>query len=111
MVWLQVLLEKQIQKNREKNPRVTSSFQIESKTVTLLKEIQTWMLKEGVKININYIKRDDLHRLISSSRVEIKRYSIFYIMILIFTYKEKFDKFNYYVNTEVSQIIADHRNA
>lgn len=23
----------------------------------------------------------------------------------------KFDKFNYYVNTEVSQLIADHRNA
>lgn len=98
-------------KNREKNPRVTSSFQIESKTVTLLKEIQTWMLKEGVKININYIKRDDLHRLISSSRVEIKK--IFHILYndSNFYLQRKFDKFNYYANTEVSQIIADHRNA
>lgn len=28
-----------------------------------------------------------------------------------FYLKRKFEKFNYYVNTEVSQIIADHRNA
>ena len=28
-----------------------------------------------------------------------------------FYLSRKFDKFNYYVNTEVSQIITDHRNA
>lgn len=97
--------------NREKNPRVTSSIQIESKTITLLEEIQAWMLKEGVKVNINYIKRDNLHRLISSSRVEIKK--IFHILYdnSSFYLQRKFNKFNYYVNTEVSQIITDHRNA
>lgn len=29
----------------------------------------------------------------------------------IFYLKRKFEKFNYYVNTEVNQLIADHRNA
>jgi len=52
-----------------------------------------------------------MFRLVSSSKVEVaKIFSLLY-NDSIFYLTRKFEKFNYYVNTEVSQIITDHRNA
>ena len=52
-----------------------------------------------------------MYRLKTSSKKEIKK--IFHLLYdnSIFYLKRKFEKFNYYVNTEVNQLIADHRNA
>ena len=56
-------------------------------------------------------KRDDMYRLCTSSKGElIKIFNLLYIDSNFYL-KRKFEKFNYYVNTEVSQIITDHRNA
>lgn len=77
----------------------------------IMEDIQNYLLDQGIQVNINYISRDDMYRLVTSSESEIKK--IFHLLYndSNFYLKRKFEKFNYYVNTEVSQIITDHRNA
>ena len=94
-----------------KSDRVRYSFDICGKTKTLLEEIAEFLDSYDIKINLNYIKRDDMYRIKTSSKSELKKLfellynnSNFYLI-------RKFNKFNYYVNTEVNQLIADHRNA
>ena len=52
-----------------------------------------------------------MYRLTSSSKENVCSFFHFLYDDSNFYLKRKFNKFNYYVNTEVSQIIADHRNA
>ena len=94
-----------------KKLRVAQSFQIDSKTITIINEMITFFKKYGISLNYNYLKRDDMHRLSLSSKEGIKKIFHFLYDDSNFYLQRKFDKFNYYVNTEVSQIIADHRNA
>lgn len=98
-------------KNREKSYRVSRAFNIDSKKISILEDIKTYLLKYNINVNINYIKRDDMYRLVTSSQSEIEK--LFHLLYdeSNFYLTRKFEKFNYYVNTEVSQIIADHRNA
>lgn len=109
--WLTYAVRKPNPNNREKNYRVSATFGITSKTKTLLLEIQQYFKEVNIKTNINYVKSSDTYRLCCSSRKEICKIfnhlyndSKFYLL-------RKFNKFNYYANTEVSQIITDHRNA
>ena len=98
-------------KNREVNYRVSRAFNIDSKKQNILIEIQNFFSKHNIKTNINYIMRDDMYRLCTSSKEEIEK--IFHLLYddSNFYLNRKFNKFNYYVNTEVSQIITDHCNA
>lgn len=98
-------------KNREKNPRVIQRWEICSKTSSLLLEMQKWFSEKDISININYIKRDDMYRLTSSSKKEIKKIFDLLFSDIQYTLPRKYEIINYYVNTEVSQLIADHRNA
>ena len=97
--------------NREINWRVRSAFSIDSKTNNLLLEFQKFFAQHDIKVNLNYIKRDDMYRLSSASRKEITK--IFHLLYddSYFYLSRKFNKFNHYVNTEVTQLIAEHRNA
>lgn len=54
----------------------------------MLSDIQKVLSKNDINVNINYLYND----------------ANFYL-------SRKFNKFSYYVNTEVSQLITDHRNA
>lgn len=94
-----------------KSDRVRYSFDICSKTQSLLNEFKQFFEDHNIKVNLNYIKRDDMYRLKTSSKKEIEK--IFHMLYdnSEFYLKRKFEKFDYYVNTEVSQLIADHRNA
>lgn len=94
-----------------KSDRVRYSFDICSKTQSILIEFKRFFEDHNIKVNLNYIKRDDMYRLKTSSKKEIEK--IFYMLYdnSEFYLKRKFEKFDYYVNTEVSQLIADHRNA
>ena len=76
-----------------------------------MNEFKQFFEDHNIKVNLNYIKRDDMYRLKTSSKKEIEK--IFYMLYdnSEFYLKRKFEKFDYYVNTEVSQLIADHRNA
>ena len=52
-----------------------------------------------------------MYRISTSSRKELEK--IYHLLYdnSNFYLSRKFNKFNYYVNTEVNQLIADHRNA
>jgi hypothetical protein len=76
-----------------------------------MQEIKEFLFNYEINLNINYVKRDDLYRLVTASRGEVTKIFNFLYTDSNFYLQRKFDKFNYYVNTEVSQIIADHRNA
>ena len=65
----------------------------------------------GIKMNINYLKRDNMYRICTSSKKEVKKIFHLFYDDANFYLSRKYKKFNYYVNTEVSQIISDHRNA
>jgi intein/homing endonuclease len=94
-----------------KKPSVKQSFQLDAKTITLISEIKEFFKKYNININYNYLKRDDMHRICTSSKKEVEKLFYFLYNDSNFYLQRKFNKFNYYVNTEVSQIITDHRNA
>lgn len=98
-------------KNREINYRISAHWTICCKTSSILLEMQKYFISFGIKTNINYIKRDDMYNLTTSSRKEIIK--IFNLLFHNCNYSlpRKYNKIKYYVNTEVSQIITDHRNA
>lgn len=99
-------------KNREKNPRIKMSWNICSKRDEILKDFKYFLEKElDITLNINYIKRDNMFRLATASKKACKKLFDYFYAESHFYYERKFNKFNYYVNTEVSQLIADHRNA
>lgn len=94
-----------------KKDRVRCGIQIDSKTKTLLENIQLFFKNNNIKFNLMYLKRDDMYRISTSSREEIKKLYLLLYKDSYFYLSRKFNKFDYYVNTEVSQLIADHRNA
>lgn len=98
-------------KNREINYRISAHWTICCKTSSILLEMQKYFTSFGIKTNINYIKRDNMYNLTTSSRKEIIK--IFNLLFHNCNYSlpRKYNKIKYYVNTEVSQIITDHRNA
>ena len=97
--------------NRERNWRIKIAWQIDSKTQTLLTEFQKWFETQGVTLNINYIKRDNMYRLCTASK---KTFNKIYDLIFKkaqYSLSRKINKINHYVNTEVTQLIAEYRNA
>lgn len=97
-------------KNRP-NPRVRIHFTIVAKKLNLLQEFMIFCSKHDITLNINYLKRDDMYRICTSSKKEVQKLFNLLYSDSNFYLSRKFNKFNYYVNTEVSQIITDHRNA
>ena len=94
-------------KNRELNYRVTGRFEICSKLSNILIDFQRYLSNT----NISYIKRDNMYNLNTCSRNIIKQIYHYLYDNSSFYLSRKFNKFSYYVNTEVSQIITDHCNA
>ena len=64
-----------------------------------------------IKINLNYLSRDDMYRIKTSSKKECAK--IFHLLYdnSNFYLSRKYIKFNHYVNTEVTQLIDEYRNA
>ncbi len=52
-----------------------------------------------------------MYRLKTTSKKEVEKIFHFLYDNSSFYLNRKFEKFDYYVNTEVSQLITDHRNA
>lgn len=94
-----------------KADRVRYSFDICGKTKSILENIFDYFYINNVNLNMNYLSRDDMFRIKTSSKQDVKK--IYHILYddANFYLSRKFNKFNYYVNTEVNQLIADHRNA
>lgn len=96
---------------RGKSDRVRGKFDICSKSITILSDIMKYFQEHEIKVNINYLKRDDIYRLQTSSKKEVEK--IYHLLYdnANFKLSRKFSKFNHYVNTEVTQLIAEYRNA
>lgn len=94
-----------------KSDRFRYKFDICGKTESLLDEIIKFFADHDIKVNKNYLKRDNMWRISTSSKREMEKlYHLLYDNSNFYL-SRKFNKFNYYVNTEVNQLIADHRNA
>lgn len=98
--------------NREKNPRVSCRWEICGKRDEILKDIKSYLdFTCGISLNLNYIQRDDMYRLSSGKKESIHKLFNYLYSDSLFYLNRKYSKLYYYVNTEVSQIITDHRNA
>ena len=94
-----------------KKDRFRYSFDICGKTKSLLNDILIYFRICNINVNMSYLSRDDMFRIKTSSKEEVKKIYHFLYDNSNFYLSRKFNKFNYYVNTEVNQLIADHRNA
>lgn len=100
-----------IPNEKNKNSRVRCAFSICGKTKSLLDEIVAFFLENNIKINTYYLKRDNMYRIETGSKKEISKIFKLLYTDSNFYLTRKFKKFDYYVNTEVSQIISDHCRA
>ena len=98
-------------KEKGKSDRVRGKFDICAKSASILNEFIKFFATHDIKLNLNYLKRDDMYRISTSSKKELEKiYNILY-KNSNFYLSRKFNKFNHYVNTEVTQLIAEYRNA
>lgn len=97
-------------KNRP-NPRVRIHVNIDGKTISIFNDFLKFFSNNNIKMNINYLKRDNMYRICTASKKEAEK--IFHLLYddSNFYLSRKYKKFNYYVNTEVTQIISEHCNA
>ena len=100
-----------LSQEKNKSDRVRSKFDICAKSASILNEFIKFFAVHDIRINLNYLKRDDMYRISTSSKKEVgKIYNILY-KDSNFYLSRKFNKFSHYVNTEVTQLIAEYRNA
>ena len=100
-----------LSQEKGKSDRVRGWFSICSKSPIILNEFLNFFAKNGISINMSYVKRDDMYRITTSSRKKlIDLFNLFY-KDSNFYLERKFNKFNHYVNTEVTQLIKEYRNA
>lgn len=97
--------------NNGRKERVRGKFDIISKTRSILIDIQGYLKENGIESLIHHLNRDDMYRLSVGSKKEmIKLYHLLYDNSYFYL-SRKYNKFNHYVNTEVTQLIAEHHNA
>ena len=100
-----------LSKEKGKSDRVRGKFDICAKSASILNEFIKFFATHDIKINLNYLKRDDMYRISTSSKKELEKiYNMLY-KDSNFYLSRKFNKFDHYVNTEVTQLIAEYRNA
>lgn len=80
------------------------------KTKTILEDIQTFYKNNGIPSTIAYDRRDDMYDLRVSKMSLPKLFHLLYDDANFYL-KRKYEKFNHFVNTEVTQLIAEYRNA
>lgn len=98
---------------QEDRPRayLKVKFMIDSKTTSLITDIQKFLSENDINTNIIYLKRDNMWRINTGSKKEcIKLFHLLYDDSNFYL-SRKFNKFNHYVNTEETQLIAELRNA
>ena len=94
-----------------KNPRFRIRFDIDAKKQSILLDFINFFQRNGVNVNLNYLKRDDMYRLTTGSKKEICKIFELLYNNCNFYLSRKFNKFNHYVNTEVTQLITEYCNA
>ena len=100
-----------LSKEKGKSDRVRGKFDICSKSASILNEFIKFLAENDIKINLNYLKRDDMYRMSTSSKKELEKIFKLLYKDSNFYLSRKFNKFDHYVNTEVTQLIAEYCNA
>ena len=87
------------------------NFRDSVKATILNKFIKFFAEEYRLAVNLNYLKRNDVYKLTTSSKKTCR--SIYHVLYndANFYLSRKFDKFNYYANTEDSIIIDTVCNA
>ena len=97
--------------NNGRKERVRGKFDIISKTKSILMDIQNYLKENNIESLIHHLNRDNMYRLSVGSKKEmIKLYHLLYDSSYFYL-SRKYNKFSHYVNTEVTQLIAEYRNA
>lgn len=97
--------------NREKNWKMRASISIVAKTSSLISEFQKWLAQNDIKVNINFDKKKQYFVLAGSADKTIKNlYSLLYNNSNFYL-SRKYIRYDHYVNTEVTQLITEYRNA
>lgn len=94
----------------KKNERIRGHASICGKTKTMIEEITNFLKKNNIKSSMCFAKRDKMWILTIPKSQLKKLYDLFY-KDSYFYLSRKFNKFNHYVNTEETQLIAELRNA
>ena len=98
--------------NNRPNLTIKMCMSIIAKKPSILNEFIKYFSEEhNLQVNLNYLKRDNAYRFTTSSKKVCR--AIYHILYdnANFYLSRKFNKFNYYANTEDVQIIADACNA
>lgn len=98
-------------KNGEFKNWLWKKVEITSKTGTLLKDIQSFLKEKNIESNVNFRKDRNNFVFEICQWESIKRFYNLIYEESNFYLKRKYEKFSHFVNTEVSQLIAEHRNA
>lgn len=80
------------------------------KTKTMLEEIQNFFAKNKIRSTLCYAKRDEMYQLSIPKSQLSKLFELLY-KDANFYLERKYIKFDHYVNTEITQLIAEYRNA
>ena len=100
-----------LSQEKGKSDRVRGWFSICSKSPVILNEFLTFFAKNGISINMSYVTRDKMYRITTSSKKKLcDLFNLFYTDSNFYL-NRKFNKFDHYVNTEVTQLIEEYRNA
>ena len=95
-----------------KNPKIRAHWTLYSKTNTLLLEVQKlFSEKYDIDLHIYYRKSDKMYEMSTFSREAIKKISKILYNDAHFYLTRKYNKISHYVNTEVTQLIDEYRNA
>lgn len=94
----------------KKNENFRTKMSICCKKRSILDDIKEYLKNLGIKSTINYSRRDDMYE-ISSPKSQIKK--LFHLLYddAHFYLQRKYDKFEHYANTEITQLIAENRKA
>ena len=84
---------------------------IDCKSEDFLLEIQKFLAKYNIKVFVRFLNRDQMYRICTGSKKEICKIFKLLYEDSNFYLKRKYNKFNRYVNTEVTQLITEYRNA
>ena len=82
-----------------------------AKTKTLLYNIKTYLENYNITALLYYKKDKDLYTLEIRNQNHIKKFYELLYNNSNFYMKRKYEKFNHFVNTEVTQLIAEYRKA
>lgn len=91
--------------------RFHRQWDIHSKKSSILIDIQQFLSENDIKTYLTHEKRDDMFRLRTSSKKEVNKLYVLLYTNSYFYLSRKFNKFDYYVNTEDLQLIAETCNA